>query len=196
MVRTLSRLDHPVIFDAENSSLTTFRARPSVPAGVAPRTMLRPASTARPPRFLVPWEGKYSDWWGSLRTLFTRVRLSPWRESIDLFRDTPVAPFRFAGGSLSLALLLHFVAILALPFLLAYSQSSEVVSYAADEEPQRIYYYQVPKHDPFEKLPRITPAGDGWATRSRSVAGYAAEDRQHYIGAENRHRLEAGSSGQ
>jgi len=149
------------MFDPDNSSLTTFRARPRVPAGVAPRTVLRSASTARSPRFLVSWGGKYSDWWGSLKTLFTRVRLSPWRESIDLFRDTPVAPFRFTGGSLSLSLLLHFVGILVLPFLLAYSQSSEVASYADYEEPQRIYYYQVPKHDPYEKLPRITPSGEG-----------------------------------
>ena len=29
------------------------------------------------------------------------------------------------------------------------------------EEPQRVIYYQIPKNDPFEKLPRITPAGEG-----------------------------------
>ncbi len=150
-----------MMFDAENSSLTTFRARPPVPAGVARRTVLRPASTARAPQFQVSWAGKYSDWRGSLKTLFTRVRLSPFRESIDLFRNTPVAPFRFAGGSVSLSLLLHFVGFLVLPFLLAYSPSSEVASYEGNEEPQKIYYYQIPKHDPSEKLPRITPSGEG-----------------------------------
>ncbi len=153
-----------MIFDAENSSLTTFRARPAMPTGpgaAAPRTVIRSSSSARSPRFLVAWEGKYSDWWGSLKTVFTRVRLSPWRESINLFRDTPVAPFRFAGGSLSLSLVLHFVGILVLPFLLAYSHSDDIASYAGYEEPQKIYYYQVPKHDPFEKLPRITPSGEG-----------------------------------
>ncbi len=150
-----------MIFDAGNSSLTTLRARPPVHGGTAVRTTLRPAPTARSPLFLVSWEGKYSDWWGSLKTLCARARLHPLRDSIDLFRGTPVAPFRFAGGSLSLSLLLHFVGILVLPFLLAYSQSSEVASYTAYEEPQRIYYYQIPKHDPFEKLPRITPSGEG-----------------------------------
>ena len=150
-----------MIFDAENSWLITFRARPPAPVGVLSRTNLRLAPGARSPRFLVSWEGKYSDWWGSLKTLFTRVRLHPLRESIDLFRGTPVAPFRFAGGSLSVSLLLHFFGILLLPFLLAFSGSSDVASYAAYEEPQKIYYYQIPKHDPFEKLPRITPSGEG-----------------------------------
>jgi hypothetical protein len=154
-------LDFPVIFDSENSFLITFRARPPAPSGIPPRTALGFAPRARSPQFLVAWEGKYADWWGSLKTVLTRVRLHPWRESIDLFRDTPVAPFRFAAGSLGLALLLHFVAILVLPFLLAYSPSSEFVADAAYEEPQRIYYYDVPKHDPYEKLPRITPAGQG-----------------------------------
>jgi hypothetical protein len=150
-----------VIFDSGNSSLITLRARPPVRTGSPSRTVLRPTEKARSPVFLVAWEGKYSDWWGSLKTVCTRVRLHPFRESIDLFRSTPVASFRFAGRSLSLSLLLHCVGILFLPFLLAFSRSSERASYAAYEEPQTIYYYQIPKHDPFEKLPRITPSGEG-----------------------------------
>jgi hypothetical protein len=134
---------------------------PSGSKGAAPRTLIRSVSSARSPQFLVAWDGKYSDWWGSLRTVFTRVRLSPLRESINLFRNTPVAPFRFAGGSLSLSLLLHLVWILVLPFLLAYSHSDDSASYAGYEEPQKIIYYQIPKHDPYEKLPRITPSGEG-----------------------------------
>jgi hypothetical protein len=149
------------MFDFGKSSLTTLRARPQVRSDTPLRSLLRPTQAARSPVFLVAWEGKYSDWSGSLKTLITRVRLHPLRESIDLFQDTPVAPFRFAGKSLSLSVLLHCAGILLLPFLLAFSRSSEVASYAAYEEPQRIYYYQIPKHDPFEKLPRITPSGEG-----------------------------------
>jgi hypothetical protein len=149
-----------VTFEPE-SPLTSLRARPAVPVGVAPRPVLRPKPTARPPHFLVAWEGNYSHWWSSLKTVCARVHLPVWRESIDLFRETPVAPFRFAGGSLSLSLLLHFGWILVLPFLLAYSRPTDVDAYTASQEPQQIFYYQVPKNDPFEKLPRITPSGDG-----------------------------------
>ena len=148
-------------FDAGNSSLTMLRARHVARTSTPMHTALRPVRGARSPVFLVAWEGRYSDWYGSLRTLFTRVHLRPLRKSIDLFQDTPVAPFRFAGRSLSASLLLHCIGFLVLPFLLAFSGSSGTTSYAAYEEPQRIIYYQIPKHDPFEKLPRITPAGEG-----------------------------------
>ena len=148
-------------FDAGNSSLTVLRARHVVRTSTPVHTALRPVRGARSPVFLVAWEGHYSDWYGSLRTLFTRVHWRPLRKSIDLFQDTPVAPFRFAGKSLSASLLLHGIGFLVLPFLLAFSGSSGTTSYAAYEEPQRIIYYQIPKQDPFEKLPRITPAGEG-----------------------------------
>jgi Gram-negative bacterial TonB protein C-terminal len=121
----------------------------------------RPVREARSPAFLVAWEGRYSHWYGSLKTLFTRVRLRPLRQSIDLFQDTPVAPFRFSGGSLSVSLVLHCIGFLLLPFLLAFSSTGATSNFAAYEEPQRVIYYQIPKHDPFEKLPRITPSGEG-----------------------------------
>jgi hypothetical protein len=149
-----------VIFYNENP-LITFRARPAMPVGVARRPALRPSPLARPPRFLVPWEGKYADWMGSLKLLCSRVYLPTFRVPIEHFRETPVAPFRFAGVPLSLALLLHFVALLVLPILLAYSPSGQLVAEASYEDPQQIFYYQVPKKDPYEKLPRITPAGEG-----------------------------------
>jgi hypothetical protein len=149
-----------VIFEPK-SALTFLRARLGGDGGANPRPMPRPSPTAREPRFHVAWQGQYSDWWGTVKTICQRVRLPVWRESIELFRDTPVAPFRFAAGSLSLSLVLHFFGILLLPILLAYSRPNDVDAYAAYQEPQQIFYYQVPKHDPFEKLPRITPSGDG-----------------------------------
>src|SRR4029077_19481041 len=89
------------------------------------------------------------------------VPLQSYYRSIDLFRQTPVAPFEFMGRPLSFFLLLHFAGILVLSFLVAYSRSADANSYVAYEQPERLIYYQIPKHDPFEKLPRIIPSGDG-----------------------------------
>jgi hypothetical protein len=150
-----------VIFETSKSSLTMLRARPNLPRSVVQRPPLRSVPGARAPRLEVVWEGKHSDWWGSLETILTRIHLPVFREYVELFRDTPVAPFRFTGKTLSASLLLHVALIFVLPFLLAYSASSDTAAYAQFEEPQKIYYYQVPKHDPFEKLPRITPSGPG-----------------------------------
>jgi hypothetical protein len=149
-----------VTFEIGNASLTTLRARPAVRANVMSRPIL-PHSSARQPTFGVPWSGQFSGWWGSLTILLRRVPLQPLRGSIDLFHHTPVVPFRFAGRPLSLSLVLHCIGILVLPFLLAFSGSQDTSTYAAYEEPQKIYYYSVPKHDPFEKLPKITPSGEG-----------------------------------
>src|SRR5262249_4463665 len=95
------------------------------------------------------------------KTICTRVPRQSFYRSIELFRQTPVAPFRFAGRPLGFSLLLHFAGILVLPLLFAYSSSNDINSYLAYEQPERLIYYQIPKHDPFEKLPRIIPSGDG-----------------------------------
>jgi len=59
-------------------------------------------------------------------------------------------------------MVLHAGLILLLPLLLTFVASREISSYAdAEIEPQRVIYYQIPKTDPNEKLPRITPAGEG-----------------------------------
>ena len=79
----------------------------------------------------------------------------------QLFRGTPVAPFRFAGRALSGSVVLHIGLIFLLPLLLSYTAAQEVAANGDIEEPQRVIYYQIPKNDPFEKLPRITPAGEG-----------------------------------
>jgi Gram-negative bacterial TonB protein C-terminal len=158
-VGTASRLDCIVMLESENTTLTMFRARPPIPSGAAVAPPLRPTPQARSPRLAVKWEG--SDWWTSLQAISTRVNLGPWRETVRLFRETPVAPFRFSGGSLSLSLIFHIGFVLLLPILLAYRGSDEATAYAAYEEPQRIIYYDIPKHDPLEKLPKILPTGAG-----------------------------------
>jgi TonB-like protein len=148
------------MFQDQDSAMTILRARPLVPTSPAARAALRSSPSARPPQFLVAWGGKHSGWWGSLRALCTRARLSPLRESIVLFRSTPVAPFRFPGGSLTVSVLLHLVGILVLPFLLALPPGRDITSVAAYSEPEKIYY-RLTTRDPFERLPRIAPAGLG-----------------------------------
>jgi Gram-negative bacterial TonB protein C-terminal len=154
-------VDELLIFQGHKSEMTILRARPLPSPGSAPKVTITPASRARAPRFLVPWAARSSGWWDSLKTICTRVPRQSFYRSIDLFRQTPVAPFRFMGRPLSFSLVLHFAGILVLPFLLAYSRSSDANSYVAYEQPERLIYYQIPKHDPFEKLPRIIPSGDG-----------------------------------
>ena len=148
------------MFQDPDSTMTILRARPPMPSSLPVRSALRTAPGARSPQFLVGWETKHSGWWSSLGTLFTRARLSPLRESIVLFRSTPVAPFRFPGGSVTVSVLLHCVALLVLPFLLALPPGRDIASVAAYSEPGKIYY-RITRHDPFEKLPRIAPVGTG-----------------------------------
>jgi TonB family protein len=148
------------MFQDQDSAMSILQVRPHVPTSPAARAALRSAPGARSPQFLVLWGGKGSGWWGSLRALCTRVHGSFRKESVVLFRSTPVAPFRFPGGSVTASVLLHLVALLVLPFLLALPPGRDITSVAAYSEPEKIYY-RLTTHDPFEKLPRIAPAGSG-----------------------------------
>jgi hypothetical protein len=150
-----------VSFQIESSSLTTFRARPPAPVDAPRRTLLRAKPEARLPQFPVSGERRKSGWWSSLTTILERVKLPVLREPVRMFRNTPVAPFRFSGRSISVSVLLHAGLIVMLPLLLSYVAEREVAANVAYSEPQKIFYYQIPKHDPTEKLPRITPAGEG-----------------------------------
>jgi hypothetical protein len=150
-----------VSFQIESSTLTTFRARPPVPADVPRRAFLRGKSEARLPQFPVSGERQKSGWWSCLNAIFERVNLPALRGPIKMFRSTPVAPFRFSGRSISVSVLLHAGLIVLLPLLLSYTAAREIASNVEYSEPQKIFYYQIPKHDPAEKLPRITPSGEG-----------------------------------
>ncbi len=148
-------------FEIESSTLTTFKARPRIPAEVLRQFVLRARSEARMPRFPISGERAKSGWWTSLQVIFERVKLPLRREPVKLFRSTPVAPFRFAGRAISGSVLLHLCLILLLPVLLSYTAAQQIVANAAYDDTQKIIYYQIPKHDPFEKLPKITPSGEG-----------------------------------
>jgi hypothetical protein len=150
-----------VSFQIESSSLTTFRARPRIPQENLRRLVLRARSEARLPQFPISGERAKSGWWSSLKAICQRVDFPLRREPVRLFRNTPVAPFRFAGRAISGSVVLHIGLIFLLPVLLSYIPAQEIAANADSEEPQRVIYYQIPKNDPFEKLPRITPAGEG-----------------------------------
>lgn len=144
------------------SSLTTLTARPPIPPDMLlRRVVLRPRSEVRMPQFPVSGEPVRSGWWSSLKAICERVNLPTRREPVKLFRSTPVAPFQFSGRAISGSAILHIGLIFLLPLLLSYTAAREIASNAAYDEPQTVIYYQVPKHDPFEKLPKITPAGEG-----------------------------------
>jgi hypothetical protein len=148
-------------FEIENSSLTTFRARPSIPPEILRAFVLRSRSQARLPRFPISGARAKAGWWSSLQVICQRVKLPARRESVKLFRNTPVVPFRFAGRSVSASVVLHLGLILLLPLLVSYTAARQLAANVPYDEPQRVIYYQIPKHDPFEKLPKITPTGEG-----------------------------------
>jgi hypothetical protein len=148
-------------FEIENPSPTTFKARQPIPPEVVRQFVLRSRAEARLPRFPVSGARVKSGWWSSLQVICRRVKLSARREPVKLFRHTPVVPFRFAGRSVSMSMVLHIGLILLLPLLVSYTAAQQLAANAPYDEPQRVIYYQIPKHDPFEKLPKITPAGEG-----------------------------------
>src|SRR5215470_7137743 len=133
--------------------------RPASPSQPAP-ARLRPAPNARAPRFQVHWQGAFSGWWGSLAAVRAKVPRLSMRYSVILFKNTPVAPFRFSGWPLTASLFLHLIGILFLPFLLSLPPGRPIASVAAYSEPPKIYY-RLTMRDPFTKLPRIAPTGLG-----------------------------------
>lgn len=149
-------------FQIEDSTLTTLRARPLVSATIPRRNALQITPQARMPRFPVSGEREKTSWFSLLGTLFERVHFPTFREPVRLFRQTPLLPFRVAGRSLSVSVVLHVGLILLIPLALSYVATEEISSYAdAEIEPQRTIYYTPLKEDANEKLPKITPKGEG-----------------------------------
>ena len=154
------RLDYSVIFQGKSSDITVFRACVFVRPSVVSHVTVSSAPRARAPRFLIRRERKDFSWWGSLKTLCTPVRLHPFKNSIDLFRSTPVARFRFAGGAFSVSLFLHLAGSMVLAYLPWVIPPREMPLETASPQPERIQYRLI-KLDLSEKLPPIAPAGPG-----------------------------------
>src|SRR5580704_7288979 len=130
----------------EHSTLTTLRARPLVSATQPRRNALQITPQARMPRFPVSGQTEKTSWFSLLGTLFEKVHFPTFREPVRLFRQTPLLPFRVAGRSLSVSVVLHIGLILLIPLALSYVASQEISSYADAE---------------VEPLPKITPKGEG-----------------------------------
>jgi hypothetical protein len=149
-------------FQIEDSALTTLRARPLVSATIPRRNALQITPQARMPRFPVSGEREKTSWFSLLGTLFERVHFPTFREPIRLFRQTPLLPFRVAGRSMSVSVALHIGLILLIPVALSLVATEEISSYAdAEIEQPRTIYYTPLKEDANEKLPKITPKGEG-----------------------------------
>ena len=122
--------------------------------------MVRPAPRARQPVFLFPRDRKDFSWWGSLKALFATIPAPSLAHPVDLFRDTPVVKYRFAGGSLTLSVLLHIMGFLVLTYLPWMLPARKTALLGYSSEPQ-IIHYQLAILDRSKKLPRITPPGPG-----------------------------------
>ena len=122
------------------------------------------------PRFLVVRDKAFASWWGSLKSLCVPARLRLYTTPVRLFRNTPVARFRFAGRPLLLSVLLHIVGVLWYPYLPSWNFSRLVApAEVASAEPAKIYY-RLNLTGVIQKLPRVRLAG----TRERPGSGLAA----------------------
>jgi TonB-like protein len=130
--------------------------RPAVVSHVT----VRPALRARQPVFLVTRDRRESGWWTSLKALFASVPPPSLKYPVDLFRSTPVVKYRFAGGSLSLSVLLHIAGFLLLNYVSWMIPARKASLLAYSSEP-RVIHYQLTILDRSKKLPRITPPGPG-----------------------------------
>src|SRR5262249_31942220 len=122
------------------------------------------------PRFLVVRDKAFASWWGSFRALFKPARLSLCTTPVRLFRNIPVARFRFAGRPLVLSVLLHIAGFLWYPYLPTRNFSRLAPVQAASSEPAKIYY-RLTLADFAQKLPRVSVAGTG----GRPGSGLQAE---------------------
>jgi len=120
------------------------------------------------PRFLVVRDKAFAGWWGSLRAVCRPARSRLYTVPARLFRNTPVARFRFAGRPLLLSVLLHIAGFLWYPYLPAWNFSGRAPSEVTSAEPAKIYY-RVNLADFVQKVPRLRLAGTGGRPGTGSV---------------------------
>jgi len=145
---------------------TILQTLPGAFAQIPPATGTRPGV----PRFLVVRDKAFVSRWGSLRTLFAPARLRLYTTPVRLFRNTPVARFRFAGRPLVLSVLVHIAGFLWYPYLPSWSFSRISPAEVASLQPAKIYYRLNLTHVA-QKLPRVNLPG----TARRPGSGLAAE---------------------
>src|SRR5216684_1380517 len=149
-----------------------LQPRASVQASAFPRTSSRTGAQPRAPRFLVVRERQFVGWWGSLNVLCTPARVNLHTSPMNVFRHTPVAPFRFAGRPLTVSVLLHVAVFVLLPYLPSGSFAKPMPVDVASAEAGKIYY-RLTIMDLSRKLPRVTSEGSAGRPISASEAAVA-----------------------
>ena len=137
-----------------------LQPRASVQASAFPRTSARTGAQPRAPRFLVVRERQFEGWWGLLSVLCTPARVHLYTSPVNLFRHTPVTPFRFAGRPLTVSVLLHVAVSLLLPYLPSGTFWRPTPVEVASAEPGKIYY-RLTAMNLSRKLPQVAPEGAG-----------------------------------
>ncbi len=142
------------------AAATLLQPRVSVLASASPRTSARTGVRPRAPRFSVVREREFVGWWGSLRAVCTPARLHLYTSPIRLFRQTPVARFRFPWRPLTASVLLHIAVFLLLPYLPSGSFPRPTPVKVASAESGKIYY-RLTMMDISRKLTRVAAKGSG-----------------------------------
>jgi Gram-negative bacterial TonB protein C-terminal len=108
-----------------------------------------------------------SSWWGSLKVLFARARLSGHRNSSNLLHHVTLERGTSARRPFSASLVIHIGFILLLVYL---HQVMPRESFAAPVSPVSEHiYYRVPLLDQAKVLPRVAPAGPGGRPGAGSI---------------------------
>lgn len=147
-------------FQGKHSDAGVFRASAWARPSAASHIAVTPPPGARAPEFLVRPIRKDWSWWGSLKTLCTPLRLRPPKTAVTLFRDAPVAKFRFTGRALGASVLLHLAAFAALsyvPWLIPHRAAPVEI---ASSDPENLEY-RIIKLNLAQRHAPITPAGPG-----------------------------------
>ena len=139
-------------------------------APVRPRAVPRIDPLAIPPRmpqFAVLRDRAFSSWWGSVKALFSRAKLSGYGNSGNLFRHVRLERTASTGRPYSASLVIHLCFILLIVYL---HQAMPRESFAAPASPLSEHiYYRVPLLDQAKLLPRVVPAGPGGRPGAGSV---------------------------
>ena len=124
---------------------------------VCERTVAEP----REPRFLPQPHAYHFRWRDLFEELFSFYPLHLRNISVDLFRDIPVLPRRFAARPFAASLILHIAVIPLLPVLLTLIPRTHASDDSWQNDRNSVVYYHVQKLGPLPRLPRLSPFGPG-----------------------------------
>ena len=156
----------------------SFRDRDSTialfPTSEAPRSNGQSAGVSqglgshRLPEFLVRPERAYTDWWGSVRLMFSRAPRSSGRHSNYPVSGLSVAGFRLSRPSAAMSSVVHLSLIVLLFYLPSLTRETAAPQEIAANLSEAIYYH-LPPPNPRTRLPRVAPKGLGGRPGSGSL---------------------------